>query len=40
MDGTTVIIRDARPEEAPFLAKCIMAGMKKMQDSIKQMFRM
>lgn len=23
----TVIIRDARPEDAPFLAKCIMAGM-------------
>ena len=27
MDGTTVVIRDARPDEAPFLAKCIMAGM-------------
>lgn len=23
----SVIIRDARPEDAPFLAKCVMAGM-------------
>ena len=27
MSDGMVIIRDARPSDAPFLAKCIMAGM-------------
>ena len=27
MTMASVIIRDARPEDAPFLAKCVMAGM-------------
>lgn len=27
MEPVKIIIRDARPEDAPFLARCIMAGM-------------